>query len=35
MQTVVNENNSDSSLSCMSTILTIVIIGCALAILFI
>ncbi len=35
MQTVVNENNSDSSLSCMSTILTVIIIGCALAILFI
>lgn len=35
MQTVINENNSDSSLSCMSTILTVIIIGCALAILFI
>ena len=35
METVVNENNSDSSLSCMSTILTVIIIVCALAILFI
>ena len=35
MQTIVNENNSDSSLSCMSTILTVIIIGCTLAILFI